>query len=713
MKFPWIKRQDLIVQAHDSGGWLIKDPLTLTYTLLEETEFQILQLMDGTRTVPQLLAKARRWVPDGEVTANDLSQFVQSLAGHQLIRQSVSGDSQRLRSSNPGWTQRLLRIILNVLRIQIPLVNPSRWIDRALPVLNIFFSSAARKLAAVIVLFATIVATANMSDIVSDLPSMEHFLGPSNLALLLITFVFIKCLHEAGHAVSARYYGAECNECGVMLMVLTPVLYTDVTDGWRLPRSQRLKITAAGIVVELVIAAIATLLWWQAGPGLTKSLLLNVMLICSVNTLLFNGNPLLRFDGYFLLSDWLRIPNLSSRAGVVLREFIVGLVVGGPTNYSEPRSMRAVLLAYGFAAGIYRTVLSLAIAQFIRSITKEVNAEFIGTTISLTLLITVVVLPLIRFVQEIRLSISEHDTTGFSKLRPLLAAAIVSAVFFVPLPASIVTPATIVSAGVPVYVQLPGQMTPAVAYGEAVATNTPLASLWNLKLARTRSQLLARVDELSEQIDTLTKNPQTANSPLIPTLQTAKESAQADLEEFDAELQLQTILSPASGMLLPPIAIQASSNTTLPEHWHGLPLDAINTDAWMRRGTHIGYVGSPRQLKLICCISENDVANVRPGQSARFLVTGGRKTFKATVTDVSGLPATELAMRLGVAGLVAGSAGSDGWMPAETIYLLTAEVTVEDDETPPACHSVGHARIQTSSLSVARRLIRYLRRTFS
>ena len=155
---------------------------------------------------------------------------------------------------------------------------------------------------------------------------------------MLIVFVSVKAAHEAGHALTARYFNAECSECGVMLLMFTPVLYTNVSDSWTLPRRQRMCVTAAGIAVEIVIAAVCTIAWWFALPGTIKAILLNTMVICSVNTLLFNGNPLLRFDGYFLLSDYVRIPNLAQQSSAVVKSIFRRYVAGDTDASEESRS---------------------------------------------------------------------------------------------------------------------------------------------------------------------------------------------------------------------------------------------------------------------------------------------------------------------------------------------------------------------------------------
>src|SRR5206468_11742270 len=133
------------------------------------------------------------------------------------------------------------------------------------------------------------------------------------------TLAITKVIHEFGHGLSCKHFGGECHEMGVMLLVMTPCLYCNVSDSWMLPNKwHRAAIGAAGMYIELVMASIATFLWWFSEPGLLNNVCLAVMFVCSVTTLVFNANPLMRYDGYYILADLLEIPNLRQKAGQVL-----------------------------------------------------------------------------------------------------------------------------------------------------------------------------------------------------------------------------------------------------------------------------------------------------------------------------------------------------------------------------------------------------------
>ena len=173
----------------------------------------------------------------------------------------------------------------------------------------------------------------------------------------------MKIIHEFGHGLTAKHFGGEVHEMGMLFLVLTPALYCDVTDSWLLPNKwNRIWISAAGIYVECFLASIATFVWWYSEPGLLNSLAMATMFICSVNTIMFNANPLLRYDGYYVMADWLEIPNLRIKStqffAYLIQEKVLGLEI--PVQSYLPRSRRYLFVTYAIASYIYRWVVTFS-----------------------------------------------------------------------------------------------------------------------------------------------------------------------------------------------------------------------------------------------------------------------------------------------------------------------------------------------------------------
>ena len=171
----------------------------------------------------------------------------------------------------------------------------------------------------------------NFESFQNKLPSFDNFFAANNWFLLAIVLGVTKVLHEFGHGLACKRFGGRCHEMGLMFLVLTPCLYANVSDSWLLKSKwKRAFIAAAGMYVELVIASIAVFVWWFSIPGLVHHLALNVIVVCSVSTLIFNANPLLRYDGYYILADLMEIPNLRQKSSAMLNR------VSGCLLYTSP-----------------------------------------------------------------------------------------------------------------------------------------------------------------------------------------------------------------------------------------------------------------------------------------------------------------------------------------------------------------------------------------
>lgn len=707
-------RSDLAVSRHDSGGWVVKDPIGLNYALLDDAEYTILRLLDGRISLHTLLDNLRQKFPSRQLCSNDLAEFIRVLAGHQLIRQTTSGDHRRLHvSQTRGITGWVISSIANILRLQIPLFNPTSFISSTMPYVRFAFRREVIVAAGIVCMLAAAMVLIRFGELGNAVPNVAQFLGPQNIILVLSIFVGVKVLHEAGHAFTARHFGAECNECGIMLLVLTPVLYTNVTDTWTLGRRERLLVTAAGIMIELCIAAVCMLLWCVATDAYVRSILLNTMLLCSLNTVLFNGNPLLRFDGYFLLADWMKIPNLAARASSAVHGVVFQLFTGVVRPHHESKQHLRFLLLYGFAAMAYRVFLTLAILQLIRFVSRQWQLEIGGNVVSAVLLSGAVVMPLLKFAATVTSAENKVQYTRKSFLRMAASVGCVLLLLLFPFPESIVAPAIVEPDSPPLYAPLPGQIQPMVAYGERVTKNQTVAVLHNSELQRKRQTYESRIAELDIQLQVLLRNISTANSPLIPSLRQSVQAAQGQQAAFAVELQRLNIVSLADGIFLPPPATEPISRSDLPKQWSGTPVDAQNTDSWIERGTLLGYVGDPRNAKLVACVTEKDIEAIAIGQPVSFYLDGGgSQTIAGHVSEVSRIPIDDVPKSLSVAGLVTGKPTSGGLVPVETSYFVIILPDKESGVAPHALYSVGRVRIGIRKSSLLQRFSRFLRQTF-
>lgn len=326
--------------------------------------YAILARMDGEQTVQTIWLAALDQLGADAPSQTDVLRFLADLhRTDALVSDTRPNYAMQTQRRLAGARQRLKQKLGNPVALRIPLVDPhdflSLWARRCAPWLG--WAGVVLWLA---VVGAGLVATAmNWPRLTHN--ELDRVFEPGNLLLLFLVFPLVKLFHEIGHGLLTRHFGGEVHEAGLMLLLFVPVPYIDCSAATALSsRHKRMLVGAAGILVDLFIGAIALLLWLRMEPGLARSLCFNVMLVTWASTLLFNGNPLLRYDGYYVLCDWLEMPNLAQQASryytyLVQRYF---LAIADRENPAQDGREAAILSVYGVSALAYRLVLSLAIA---------------------------------------------------------------------------------------------------------------------------------------------------------------------------------------------------------------------------------------------------------------------------------------------------------------------------------------------------------------
>ena len=373
-------------------------------------------------------------------------------------------------------------------------------------------------------LSALILVTVQFHVFTSRLPAFHEFFSFDNALLLSVTLGVTKVLHEFGHGLTCKHFGGECHEMGVMVLVLTPCLYCNVSDSWLLPNKwHRAAIGAGGMYVELVLASIATWIWWYSEPGLLNHLCLNVMFVCSVSTLIFNANPLLRYDGYYILSDITEIPNLRQKSTSVLSrkmgEWFLGLEQ--PDDPFLPERNQIFFALYSVAAAIYQWVVVYSILFFLYHVFKPYRLEKIGQLIALASLWGLIVMPLYQLGKFFYVP-GRLEKVKKARMFASLAAviAILAAVFFIPLPHTVMAIMEIQPHGAdPVYVDATEGGCLAeldVKAGQAVVKGQRLAVLENKDLDMEIAKLVAKEKEYEVKLDDL-RSARPIRSPNRPT----------------------------------------------------------------------------------------------------------------------------------------------------------------------------------------------------
>ncbi len=360
-------RQELKIErgADGAGGaptWLIVDPVQHRYVQIDETSHQLLSLWRRGAAYASLVQAAGRDF-GSSVTEDDVAQFVRFLSDNNLtVEPAVGGWRHYSELAQRGEHSWLMWMVHNYLYIKLPLVRPQAFLLRAMPLVAPLYTKG----------FATAVALIGIAGLYlvsrqwdAFLATFQHFFSWRGAATYGLALILVKSAHELGHAFTAVRFGCRVPSMGICFLVMFPVLYTDVTDAWRLrDRRQRLMIGGAGVAVELCLACLATLLWAFLPEGILKSLAFSIATVGWVLSLLINLNPLMRFDGYYLFADAIGIDNLQSRAFAFgqwrMREILFGLGHPPPERLA-PVTVR-VMTWYAWSVWLYRLVLFTGIA---------------------------------------------------------------------------------------------------------------------------------------------------------------------------------------------------------------------------------------------------------------------------------------------------------------------------------------------------------------
>jgi len=365
-------RSDLsfIEQRHRGETiWVVKDLAARRYFRFGQAEVRVMQAFDGVRTSEDIAALLAE---HGESpSAEAITEFAGVLAGVGLLEPTTT--SGTALPPEPHRARRLFRG--DLLRMRWSFGDPDALLTRTLPLIRWMFTPAF--VAASLVLFAgyLIVLGQRWREYAIALRSVysPETITIGHGVILVLTAVVIILIHELGHAFTCKYFGGEVREIGFMLLYFQPAFYCDVSDAWTFPeRRARFWVTAAGSWIQLVAAALAALVWWAAAPGtVIAEVSAAAILVGGVMTLLTNMNPLLPFDGYFALSDWLDIPNLRQRASAHLGWWVRRTVFR--LKLPEPQASqreRRIFFIYGALSAGYATLtlgilvgLALALAK--------------------------------------------------------------------------------------------------------------------------------------------------------------------------------------------------------------------------------------------------------------------------------------------------------------------------------------------------------------
>ncbi|WP_010585263.1 site-2 protease family protein [Schlesneria paludicola] len=720
---PWRMRPDLQSASLEFDGrlaWGIKDPLTLSYFEMSDEAFFVLNYLDGKQTDDDVCRSFHAHFRPRTLSVAELHGFLGQLVSQNLVIADAPGygrslvAKQKSKRSRQRWA-----MLSNILAVRFRGIDPDRFLTTLLRWCGWLFTAPVVALGLILICCAVTLVAVHFDELIARLPDAQAFVSLPNLVSLGALLAAVKVLHEFGHGLTCKRFGGECHEMGVMLLVFTPTLYCNVSDIWMIKdKWKRIAVSLAGIWIEAVIAAVCTFLWWFSAPGLFHSVCLNLVVLCGLSTALLNGNPLLRYDGYFALSDWLEIPNLQQQSISKLRVALTKTYCGFDVSEGAELSSRwqTGLFAYGIASLLYRVILTVAILWGLNRWLAPMGLGVLVTAFSVFLLGTMVLTPLMTTIRFLRAPANTSRIKwGRFCMRGIATLAALVVLLNLPLPSRVGAGALAEDSDVyRVYVTFSGTLIDAVRIGERVERDQVLARLDDPAIQVELTHLQGELNQQKARLDQLERRrvsePNVAQS--IPTVREVVRDLEQQLSQRQRDAERLVVRAPRAGTVLSATHQRPLAKSGSLSHALGSPLDERNRGCYLRTGTPLCSIGDDSSRAAVLMVNQDDINLVRVGQRVRLLwnelsgeIQGG-EIIELAGFDLDTL-SREAAIRLNLParGTLTGSARPVG-------IWYQARVKLDQASTPLLHGAAGTAKILVEPQSLFRRLMRWFDQTF-
>ncbi len=642
---PYRRREDLVIAWIKYRGVkhaVIKDPLGLKYHQLSPEQYAVLDLLNGENSLKQIRAEVQTQFPTEHFSLMDVQGLVIDLQEKALLVALRLGQGPALlKAHRDNVRKKIGSTLKNPLTIQLPGWDPERVLRLMLPFTSWLFAPKVILVLLTGVAVALLFLASRFGEIQKTLPEFQRFFGWPNLVYLWVALAVIKVIHEFGHGLSCKYYGSECHSIGIMLLVFSPTMYCDVTDSWMLHNKwKRIMIGAAGMYFESLLSTLALIIWWNTEPGMFHYLCLNTFFVSTVSTVIFNANPLLKYDGYYMLSDFLEIPNLRQKADQISQRILAKLCLGIdlPAPAFLPDHGRFWFFTYVIASAIYRWVVFAGIITFFYTVLKPYRLQSLGILMA----IITILISLGGFLWNTYKLITQPRRDSVSKPRLFVTTAFLGVLgylaFFLPFPWYIEAPFTIEpDQAVHLYNQEPGFIeTQSLHAGDSVKQGDAILTLANPEL-QTRvhdARVQLAVAEAEHNVHLVT-----GQSEASAVSKVQLESAQKQLGKLLDQQSRLTISSPANGTLVAPPRTPGPSLEQLRERlpsWTGTPLTERNRGSYLEPQTQVGTIAPSDKLQAVLVMDQTEREELKLNATVRLKVEGlPASVLEGQITEVS------------------------------------------------------------------------------
>jgi len=701
-------RPDLVIREASFCGvrsYIVKDPVSLTYTRIGHRERALAALLDGKRTAGEVKEALSRAFPGEKWTLERIDQMVGRFLAMSYLRLAGSLSQQLIhrqravKRSSKAKT-RWLEILGKIISFQITLFDPDILLLR----MSRYTAFLWTKQAAVCLVALWVLAgylmfqnAGRFSEQAVSLFSLE------NLFVMWVVLIFGKVVHEFGHGLACKHFGAEVHGMGVLFILFSPFFFCDATDSWMFQNKwQRIIVNFAGIYLELFLAAFSILLWAFSEPGLINQMAFNLFIVSSVITIFFNVNPLMKFDGYYALADLTEIPNLKDRSTVGMVRGLAGFFVGKERFPRDPifEKYKWPILSYGIASYLWTITIFFSLLNGLSYIFKPYGLDKLFSLFASITLSVGIVAPFFMAYQAVAGTLKKEGAATPLRARVsrrlLAALAIVVVILLIPLPDSIKTSCAIdLNSLSPTVAGVDGFLREiSVRPGQRVEAGQTLARLENSNLASERLDVEKRLEIAEAAVNHyLSKGERSA------AIQHEADASQyRSLLEYYQSLENRLVLAaPASGLVAG-------------------DLSQSRIGSLVRTGQTLCQVAPESGPSIQVFVPEIDASRVRPGQNVTFRLYGNPwKAFHGAVeslyvSGVRALPTLAIAKSTGGDIPTRFNPQTGQEEAAEPVYV--AQVRLDDRDNLLRAGMTGRARIQTGWAPLGAKLYRWFTRQF-
>jgi putative peptide zinc metalloprotease protein len=651
--------------------WTLFDPLSDKYYRLSEKERRVLESLDRPMEHAELLGLAHgKGISASPAEIASLDAFLTVNNLYVPAPASPGGFHRPKKSSS-----KLLGILSSILFFKIPLFRPAPFIAFVFERFGWLFSKALWWGIGAVSVFGYLRLPLRWNELAGEAAASINIGGALKYALCAAV---IKTAHEFAHAFAAKASGIEVRKMGIAFIVLFPRFYTDVTDAWRLSdRKRRAFIDAAGILFELAVGGLAALAWSASAPGSLHAVSYYILAVTVVNTLFINGNPFIRYDGYYLLSDLVNIDNLRAKANAAFLGSVRKWLWGIPAASAPERGWRKPFLAlYAVSSFAYRVFLYTSIIAVVYfKFTKALGLAMAA--------VEVYVLFVLPVHMEIRRVMAFKGKKRLNTTATAIAALSVSLVFLAPLPWTVSVPCEFVPLDSFAVTAPEGgvlEKVSAAANGGKIASGEVVAEISNpeLRAAWRKSALEARK----------------AREELRRAEADAK--ASGNIRLLKSRVRLMEEMERENREKLERLAIKAGTSGLLMFHeWNA------GVGEWVEKGRVLGEIYAPDKLAAVGYVPERLVGKIRPGDAATAIPRGALSGMEGKVVSVDAAPVTALSpspVLIPFGGTIHAVGTAEGkWRTVERLYPVVVELSGDAPELSAATGCSGTLEVKEYS----------------